>query len=156
MKSSGNLSILRFTAWLRTRVSTPYNRAKSLSSITCWPRMTWIRLSIGSNGELLLPFTDSSLFSFSSIEVALQLQKYQKYSINQLFNDQFAIRLLSTGEFSICVKMLLQAHQSSLSALQSFPGMRLCADFRCLLPPCILSYMPYNSVRGAGRWSSAS
>ena len=50
IKSSGKRSILRFTCSLRRPVSTPYNRAKSRSSITCLPRITWMRFSMFSNG----------------------------------------------------------------------------------------------------------
>ena len=50
MKSSGKRSMLRCTCWFRRFVSTPYSRAKSRSSMTCLPRMTWMRSSICSNG----------------------------------------------------------------------------------------------------------
>ena len=50
IKSSGKRSILRFTCSFRRKVSTPYNRAKSRSRITCLPRMVRIRLSICSTG----------------------------------------------------------------------------------------------------------
>ena len=46
MKVSGNLSLLRFTASLRRRVSTPYNAAKSASSLLPSDLgMTWMRQS---------------------------------------------------------------------------------------------------------------
>src|SRR6185369_4663809 len=39
IKSGGNLSRFRLTPWFSTRVSTPYNSAKSRSNITFSPRM---------------------------------------------------------------------------------------------------------------------
>ena len=40
MKSAGNRSALRFTAWFRTLVPTPYREASCASSSTRWPRRT--------------------------------------------------------------------------------------------------------------------
>ena len=42
IKSSGNLSRFRCTAWFKARVSTWYNLARSKSSITFFPRISWI------------------------------------------------------------------------------------------------------------------
>ena len=39
MKSWGKRARFRFAAWLRTRVETPYNAARSASSITRYPRI---------------------------------------------------------------------------------------------------------------------
>jgi len=50
MKSSGNLSMLRLTAWISARVSTSYKWAKSASRITLCPRRTRIACSICSAG----------------------------------------------------------------------------------------------------------
>jgi hypothetical protein len=47
MKSSGNRSTLRRTAWLRVLVSTWYSAAKPVSRMTFWPRMTRMSDSIG-------------------------------------------------------------------------------------------------------------
>ena len=43
IKSGGNLFKLRFTAWFKAFVSTWYNLARSKSSITFFPRISWIR-----------------------------------------------------------------------------------------------------------------
>lgn len=50
MKSDGNRSRLRLTLWFSVRVSTPYNSAKSRSSITFSSRMRKIALSKRSTG----------------------------------------------------------------------------------------------------------
>ncbi len=43
IKSGGNLLIFLLTAWFNTFVSTWYNLARSKSSITFFPRISWIR-----------------------------------------------------------------------------------------------------------------
>ena len=65
IKSSGKRSILRFTCSFRRFVSTPYNRAKSRSSITCLPRITWMRFSMFSNGWIDADSTFAISFFFA-------------------------------------------------------------------------------------------
>ena len=55
IKSVGNRWILRLTAWFNTLVSTPYNFARSLSSMTCSSRIIYMRDSI---------FMDNNWLSF--------------------------------------------------------------------------------------------
>jgi|ERR1700691_302007 hypothetical protein len=57
MKVSGNLFRLRLTASLRRFVGTPYNAAKSESSMTFCPRTRWILWSIraGTPGFFFTP-----------------------------------------------------------------------------------------------------
>ena len=43
IKSGGNLFIFLLTAWFKALVSTWYNLARSKSSITFFPRISWIR-----------------------------------------------------------------------------------------------------------------
>lgn len=47
-KSSGKRWEFRLTPWLRTLVVTPYNRARSASRMTRWPRIERIKGSSGS------------------------------------------------------------------------------------------------------------
>jgi hypothetical protein len=51
MKSSGNRSAFRLTAWLSAFVGTSYSFARSASIITRWPRIVRIRVSIRSAGR---------------------------------------------------------------------------------------------------------
>ena len=73
MKSSGKRSRLRLTAWFSTRVSTLYNTAKSLSSITCCPLIILIKgcISIvsGKSSQFAtsFPASNSLLLLFSAI-----------------------------------------------------------------------------------------
>lgn len=60
------------------------------------------------------------------------------------------------GRIAYHIRRLWRVRRSSRQALQSFHGMLLFADSHCLQPPYILSCMPYNSVRGAGRCSFLS
>jgi len=45
VKSSGNRSAFRLTAWLSALVATPYRSARSASRMILWPRMARMRLS---------------------------------------------------------------------------------------------------------------
>src|SRR4029077_15147134 len=60
MKSLGNRSLFRFTAWFNTFVDTPYSSAKSASTMTLWPRITRIVFLIRSRdtSALMLPPRD--------------------------------------------------------------------------------------------------
>lgn len=104
MKSSGNLLILRLTCSFRRFVSTPYNRARSLSIITCWPRITCIRFSIGINAELLPLPTGPETFAFfdSSIMDAFTPANLRKTfrpvrSAGQGFDDGDGLGLVLGG-----------------------------------------------------------
>jgi hypothetical protein len=57
MKSSGNLSTLRFTACTNALVSTPYMAAKSWSSITLLSRIKKMAFSNRKTGRRLVPFS---------------------------------------------------------------------------------------------------
>lgn len=59
--------MLRLTAWFKVLVSIPYSVAKSLSSITCCPLITFIRDSILSTTTNWSRFVTSSPFSVFSV-----------------------------------------------------------------------------------------
>src|SRR5258708_467563 len=58
MKSSGNRSALRLTAWFRTLVVAPYSTARSESKMTLSPRTLRMHLSNGTRADL----AESSFF----------------------------------------------------------------------------------------------
>ena len=72
MKSLGNRSILRFTCSFRRRVSTPYRKAKSESSITCCPLISRIiALMLTLSGLLYAnDVISSSWFGVTSLRVS--------------------------------------------------------------------------------------
>ena len=56
IKSSGKRLALRLTVWLRDLVSTSYNIARSKSSITRCPRMTYMRFWMFCNSSIVFLF----------------------------------------------------------------------------------------------------
>ena len=126
IKSDGNLLLFALTALFKYFVSTPYKRAKSLSSITCWPRITWMRLSIGNNGELFPPLTGSSIFSFSFIKVDILIANIIKpigkpaiYSVIHLLILHFDLK--SSGIFSSATALGKDESKQALKSGTSEP-----------------------------------
>ena len=56
IKSSGKRLALRLTVWFRDRVSTSYSMARSKSSMTRCPRMTYMRFCIFCNSSIVHGF----------------------------------------------------------------------------------------------------
>jgi hypothetical protein len=116
---SGNLFALRFTVWFRTLVWTLYNRAKSLSNITCLPRMMNIRDSISD----LISFCSIWQTYFWDLENALTFicSLYAVYSGEECLSDE-------------CLRWMLReclwrnshshSHSVSHSFLNLFPAIR--------------------------------
>ena len=99
LKCSGKRSTLRFTTWLSSFVSTPYNFAISRSIITCLPLRVRIRFSMGIanwsqyvTGFLSSVFCIDNLFSYvdSICKVVWYFWNIRLYICN---NFQSALRL---------------------------------------------------------------
>ena len=113
LKFSGNLSIFLFTAWLKVFVSTWYKIAKSLSSITCFPLITYIRLWIWLT-SITLSFTSE----FTSIN---SLLSFAIESSNPFLKSQIATSSLQSV-YSFWGHKLWPQTVSSCSFLFCFPN----------------------------------
>ena len=136
IKSAGNRDILDFTALLRYLVSTPYRRAKSLSSITCCPLMTYIKFSIGIKAEPTFALTSEAfIISLSVLSSICQCHCDCKFTKN----NRYFSRLRCDTDYSF-IKRPLSNLQTVLSSRQVFPRTFRLSWMGGSAIPCIWNY----------------
>ncbi len=93
MKSSGNLSLFRFTCSLNLLVLTEYSNARSLSIITFFPLMRRILFTIRSTGTLTL-FISIYVKNYSA--VSARIYRSQASELYQNLRSHFATSCYTT------------------------------------------------------------